>query len=372
MIFSWQGNGMETEGKGLEEILNEHFGWNKARMACFVGMLVALIKVRTVNLVELACAFGGMATMASRYKRIKRFFSQFTIDAAEVAGWVVAVLGLDKEAMYLSMDRTNWRWGKSDINVLMLSIVYKGIAVPVFWSLLTTCGNSDTAERIVLVQTFINRFGKDRIAGVLADREFVGGEWFGWLRKENIPFCIRIKKNTLTTNSRGTEVSVGVLFQDLQPAEQRVLTGPRKLWGQMVYLAALRLPDGELLIVATDRLLADPIAHYGKRWQIETLFGCFKSKGFNFEETHMVSPARINKLLVLLSIAFCWAHKAGEWRHEAKPIPVKKHGRKSQSWFRYGLDYLRDILINHLCPHQHLFQALLALLSINSKQEKTA
>jgi len=355
---------MGTEGKGLEEILNEYFGWNKARMACFAGMLLALIKVRTVNLVELACAFDGSATMASRYKRIKRFFSQFTLDMGEVAGWMVALLGLDKEALYLSMDRTNWCWGKSDINVLMLSVVYKGIAVPVFWSLLETCGNSDTADRIVLVQTFLNRFGKDQIAGILADREFVGCQWFGWLCKENIPFCIRIKKNMLTTNSRGEEVPVGVLFQDLQAGQQRILGEPRKLLEQMLYLSALRLPDGELLIVATDSLLADPIAHYGKRWQIETLFGCLKSKGFNFEETHMVNPARISKLLVLLSIAFCWAHKVGEWRHEEeKNIPIKKHGRKSQSWFRYGLDYLRDILINTLSPHQHHFHVLLTLLS---------
>jgi hypothetical protein len=354
---------METEGRGLSEILNEHFGWNKARMACFAGMLLALIKVRTVNLVELACAFGGEATIESRYKRIKRFFSQCTIDGADVAGWVVSVLGLDQEAVYLSMDRTNWRWGKSDINVLMLSIVYKGIAVPVFWSLLSTCGNSNTADRIVLVQTFVNRFGKDRIAGILGDREFIGSEWFGWLQKEKIPFCIRIKKNSLTTNSRSAKVSVDVLFQDLQSGQQRALSEPRTLWEHVVYLSALRLPDGELLIVATDSLLTDPIAHYGKRWQIETLFGCFKSRGFNFEETHMVNPARINKLLTLLSIAFCWAHKIGEWRHEEKAIPIKKHGRKSQSWFRYGLDYLRDIVINITCPHQHRLPILLALLS---------
>ncbi|HAT8797519.1 TPA: IS4 family transposase, partial [Legionella pneumophila] len=31
-------------------------------------------------------------------------------------------------------DRTNWRWGKKDINILMLSVVYKGIAIPLFWT----------------------------------------------------------------------------------------------------------------------------------------------------------------------------------------------------------------------------------------------
>jgi len=31
----------------LRDILNGYFGWNKARMACFVGMLISLFKVRT-------------------------------------------------------------------------------------------------------------------------------------------------------------------------------------------------------------------------------------------------------------------------------------------------------------------------------------
>lgn len=337
---------METESKGLEKILNEHFGWNKARMACFAGMLMALIKVRTVNLTELACAFESTARLESRYKRIKRFFSGFTIDFAVVAYWIVWLFGLDTGVLYISMDRTNWRWGRSDINVLMLSLVYKGIALPVCWSLLEKRGNSNTGERIAVMTKFISQFGKERIAGILADREFVGIEWFAWLKKEQIPFCIRIRKNTLTTNRRGGEANVGVLFRDLKVNEQRVLPDTRMIWEQRVYLSALRLEDGELLIVATDKLLADPIGHYGKRWQIETLFGCLKSKGFNFEDTHIVEPERIDRLLVLLTVAFAWAHKVGEWRHEEKAIRVKKHGRKAQSWFRYGLDCLRDALFN--------------------------
>lgn len=354
---------MESEGKRLEGILNKHFAWNKARMACFVGMLLALIKVRTVNLVELACAFEAQSMLESRYKRIKRFFSGFTIDFTDVARWVVDLFELDKEAVYLSMDRTNWRWGKSDINILMVSLVYKGIALPVLWSLLDKRGNSNTAERIAVMTRFIKQFGKERIAGILADREFVGAEWFAWLKKERIAFCIRIKKNTLTTNSRGIEVDVETLFRDLSVSEQRVLPDARRLWQQQVYLSALRLADGELLIVATDGLLNDPIGHYGKRWQIETLFGCLKSKGFNFEDTHIVKLERIDKLLALLTVAFAWAHKVGEWRHEEKAIRVKKHGRKAQSWFRYGLDYLRDALLNKRTRPQQNFDAMLALLT---------
>lgn len=369
--FSWQRTDMQKQERGLSEILNEYFGWNKARMACFAGMLLALIKVRTVNLVQLSCGFESSATKESRYKRIRRFFCQFIIDPGDVARWIVLLFGLDQKAMYLSIDRTNWRWGQSDINILMLSIVYKGIGLPVFWSLLNKRGNSDTAERIALIQTFVTGFGKKSIAGLLADREFVGGQWFGWLNKEGIPFCIRIKKNFLTTNSRGNQVCVKDLFHDVQPGSERVLSGVRQLWGEAVYLSALRLADGELLIVATDRLLPDPIARYGKRWEIETLFGCLKSKGFNFEDTHIVEPVRIGKLLVLLSIAFCWAHRTGEWHSEEKSIPIKKHGRKAQSLFRYGLDCLRDVLLNSKATQLHFMPTLLALLSLKNQPDKT-
>lgn len=354
---------MNDKGKGLSEILNVHFGWNKARMDCFAGMVLALIQVRTVNLVELAQAMESRSHMASRYKRLQRFFRLMVINLADVASWVITQFGLEEQPIYLSMDRTNWKWGQRDINILMLSIVYKGIAWPVVWSLLSSQGNSDTEERIVLMQKMINRFGKDRIAGVFGDREFIGSEWFAWLKKENIAFCIRIKKNALTTNRRQQSVHVGTLFRGMRLGEQRILSRARVVWANSVYLTGLRLKNGEFLIVATDRWLADPIGLYGKRWEIETLFGCLKSKGFQFEETRLLEPARLNKLIVVLAVAFCWMHKIGEWRHEQKAIPIKKHGRKAISWFRYGLDAMRDLLLNALSPNQNQWDTLLNLLS---------
>jgi len=120
----------------LMGILNGYFSWNKSRMECFATMLIALIKVKTVNLTEIACGFSSSATQDSRYIRIKRFFREFQIDFAVIAAWVIHFFALSGQPLYLSMDRTNWRWGKKDINILMLSIVYKGIAIPLFWDLL--------------------------------------------------------------------------------------------------------------------------------------------------------------------------------------------------------------------------------------------
>ena len=68
------------ENRELAVMLNAYFNWNKCRMHCFVGMLLSLIKERTINLTELACGFSSLANMESRYKRIRRFFKEFTID----------------------------------------------------------------------------------------------------------------------------------------------------------------------------------------------------------------------------------------------------------------------------------------------------
>jgi hypothetical protein len=102
------------------------------------------------------------------------------------------------DKVQLTLDRTNWKWGKRNINILMLAIVYRGIAIPILWTLLNKRGNSDTKERIALIQRFIAIFGKDRIVNVFADREFIGEQWFTWLIEQDINFCIRVKKTSLS------------------------------------------------------------------------------------------------------------------------------------------------------------------------------
>ena len=90
------------------------------------------------------------------------------------------------------------------------------------------------------------------------------------------------------------------------------------------------------------------IGEYRRRWQIETLFGCLKSRGFDLEQTHLRDSERLEKLLGLLALAVCWSWLAGEKIRQTKPITVKKHGRRSKSIFRIGLDYLEHLFRNAL------------------------
>jgi hypothetical protein len=89
---------------------------------------------------------------------------------------------------------------------------------------------------------------------------------------------IRIKKNAKVSNSRCKLVSAQQLFWSLKVDETQILAGARRMNGVAIYhLSALRLPDGELLIVATGHTCDQAIENYARRWQIETLFSGLKS-----------------------------------------------------------------------------------------------
>ena len=69
--------------------------------------------------------------------------------------------------------------------------------------------------------------------------------------------------------------------------------------------------------------------------------------------------------------SFCWAHKTGEWRcmHEQE-IKLKKHGRKAQNIFRYGLDLLQDTVsaINKMaCKMTKLINILVQSFDANKQ-----
>src|SRR5690349_7848019 len=90
------------------------------------------------------------------------------------------------------------------------------------------------------------------------------------------------------------------------------------------------------------------------------LFAATKTRGFNLEDTHLVHPARIGKLLAVLAVAFAFAHAIGEWQAKHRPIIIKTHKRRAQSIFRVGFDLLRKILLDGHDEAIHWWRLLIA------------
>lgn len=353
----------------LKEILGDFLDWNKARLDCFTKMLLAMFVVKTVNLKEIATALSGNTKIESRYKRIKSFFREFDFDQSQISAWVMKLFFSNDKKFYLIIDRTNWFWGKAKINILTLAISYEGIAIPIFWQLLNKAGNSTSKEQQAIIKKFIKQFGKDRIAGFLADREFTSKELFSWLKDNKIPFYIRIKSNTGIKVFRSKQWQVERLFKPLLNKQVYVYPNDVELYGERLRVVGSRSERGDLLIVATNADPKNAISIYLRRWEIENLFQSLKSRGFRFEDTHMTKLARLNKMMSLLTVGFCWAHKVGEWRANRCPIKFNQYRnnkRQQYTFFRYGLDWIRDTLIQFTQKWRQFRQALRVLLTPKS------
>lgn len=329
----------------LERTLAETVALNRARRNFLAKFVVALIQVKTVNLAEVAAAFAGRALPESSYKRIQRFLRSFELPYAAVALALLRHAGITPPFV-LTLDRTEWQLGSVWLNVMVIGVAYKGVALPLLWRVLEKKGCASSAEKWEIVERYVRLFGAESIAFLAADREFADRKLFRYLHGQRISFRIRVKRNALVRNGRGQMVQAWRLFRSHRIGVGLALPGLRKCWGLELHLSGLRLASGEYVIVAAPHVARDALADYGRRWEIETLFGCLKSRGFRLEETHVTDPERLEKLMALLALTFCWAVVVGAWLAARKPLRVKKHGRKCKSLFRHGLDYLRRILCN--------------------------
>ena len=123
----------------------------------------------------MAIAFEHRAKKDSSLRRIQRFIASFDLQYDLVAKLVFTLLPTEPPYR-LSMDRTNWKLGSRDINILVLAVVYKGVAFPILFKVEPKAGNSTTQQRINWT-IILKLFGAGTIDCLLADRGFIGEKW---------------------------------------------------------------------------------------------------------------------------------------------------------------------------------------------------
>jgi len=323
----------------LKSTLQFHFPWNKARLGFLLDFTTSLIICSSIRLSRIALFMNTKVKSESNYRRIQNFFQKYELRSEEYGRFVLAHLP-DKKRFYLVMDRTNWKFGKGNINILMLGVIYKKICLPLYWTLLDKGGSSNTKERRNLLEKAIEMVGKQRIKALLADREFIGVRWFQYLIKEQIEFHIRlpkqIKVGSLLEENRKP---ITELFRHFKDSVSIDRLRPVKILGYNLYVSGMRTKKDHCIIVSSKNNL-NSLEKYQMRWTIENMFGAFKTRGFNFEDTHMADLEKLRKLMVLVSIVYLWSVMIGLWYDETTPIKLTNFGRKRISIFKYGFNYL--------------------------------
>lgn len=255
----------------------------------------------------------------------------------------------------------------------MLSFVYNYISIPLHWVHLDNKGgNSNSEQRIDLVEWFITNFPSVAINYVLADREFPSEEFIKWLSDSKIPFVFRSKSSVLATDG-DKRIKISQLFPHLKHYQNKTKTDSkiRRIYNNRLYLTVRENQANERVYFISNTNQDNSADIYRKRWTIETMFAKFKTKGLKLESTHLMKSNRVVSLFMFMAIAYCYTCKIGEIVNTLKPSKLKKlqdndnsiRITKEFSIFNRGADLLKILVDNYLSYKAVIFKQLSRILS---------
>lgn len=367
--------------------LKEHFDFHGKRIEALRILINAIIKTQSISIKKCANAAQSNVLDPSNERRFERLMTHETLDPKGVSKLIAQIINIDMMQKHvLIFDRTYWMFGQKHVNILTLAIVYNNVAIPLFIELLGADmphgkkGNSSINERMSLLNCYIKTFGKDSIKVLLGDREFMGYEWITRLKNKKIPYVMRMKEYGLKIQNR--EGKMVYIHQYAEGLEHDIVhhigiktLGAEKSFKSSVAILKLTpdidkeiaqikdqrgakntrnqlnkalkkesdltgepfVPKPEVIALCYSKDIEDPCALYLLRWKIETLFRSLKTGGFNIENTAVMSPKRTVFLMRATMIALTISFAVGVLSDVIRPIPIKKHGFKSETFVQRGL-----------------------------------
>ncbi|TMO73132.1 IS4 family transposase, partial [Pseudoalteromonas sp. S3776] len=97
----------------LARELKAHLPWHQARIIFLAQFILSLLRGRSTNLYRVAEEFQARAQTESSYRRIKRFFADYTFCYEQLGKLILHWLKLERYT--LCMDRTNWQYGSKHV-----------------------------------------------------------------------------------------------------------------------------------------------------------------------------------------------------------------------------------------------------------------
>jgi hypothetical protein len=342
---------------------------------CVVKVLIllleCLVQSGTVNLNKCKTKVGIVTgqkgqKLPSAYTRFIRFFKIKHRDAfcLGITFLILSITHLSGTA-YLVIDRTNWAIGQQKINVLCLGLLLpNGVFIPILWENLPKKGNSKTQERLNLLERFQKIWPDSKKQGfiLLADREFIGLDFFVWMMGHDLSFVIRLRwQDYFGLVAAACDLTVAKLESKIQRKvkENGFFQACFTYKNQTFYFTVLpntakrrvkakpNQGDDFVVLISVEKQIDKISQDYRKRWGIEVFFRHAKKNGFNLEDLNLKEQQKIQLLVGVVAIAYCLSIREGLLHEQRLPTKIKKHGAKAISTFRNGFDNMINIVHNY-------------------------
>lgn len=327
----------------------------------FVIMLCILQK-EDVNMNKLKHNVGTIlgkegSKSSSRYQYLIRFFRN-PICLQHVWKWLLLCISSELKVLiskmrggkYLVLDGTSWELGDQKIHILTLSFVYRGVSIPIFFMNLEKKGCSTGRERMRLLE-LANKFFPLQDMTLLADREYVGLDWFIGLRERfSLNFVIRLSRTDYKTLLEKQGYKYSELLAKARKGKKVLVQLQVENHCFNLLFQRIDKPENSqddlLILLYNQNISKKRVAQvYAIRWTIECMFKNLKSNGYKIENINFKCPKKIRLLIAIVAAIYFLCVQLGI--KNIKGTYFRKNTKKYDiSVFRIGIDALAQYAKN--------------------------
>lgn len=320
----------------------------------FVG---CIIQGKTINLYDLRDEVGKLtekykSKTESHYKRLTRFLVSFSIGNLWASVLAFGLELLDQNDWSLCyLDATEWNIGKFSLHVLVLAIDYQGVAIPIYFQVYAHKGVLSEEKRVIFLEKaaiHLNLQAKT----VIADREFIGNDYFLKFQELDINFISRIRKQMYKSNILGNRTYDSIKKKALKKGKASTLIEINNLKFRLWIVKNTRQDTNEPLVYMLTNILHKRNIPdlYRLRWRIEYLFKHLKTNGYNLEDLRITDLNKIRLLLSMLVLAYILAILTAINERKTKPVKKKTYQTQKKydlvSVFKQGQSLLKQSFIS--------------------------
>ena len=196
--------------------------------------------------------------------------------------------------------------------VLMASVVYRGHAIPLLWTVVKgKKGHLPEEVHCALIRRLQELIPPAATVTLLGDGEFDGTELQATIRARNWEYVCRTATNILifaanrvfTVGDLPLTRGAAVCLADVRMTA--------KQYGPLVLIGVWDAKQKEPIYLITSLTDADEaVERYRVRFRIECMFANHKSRGFRIDKSHLAAPERLARLVIATSLAYVWIHAA--------------------------------------------------------------
>lgn len=310
---------------------------NKSRQSFLAHLIGGMLVSRSVIFSELAAHITKPILQKSLERMTQDFFQKVDFDYQLLLAYFLKFIDKNRK-ITLSIDRTEWDFGKTQINCLYVIATIGKFGIPLYFKLLDNkSGNSHTLDRKAILEEIIQHVPPHQIQCLVMDREFIGHNWLAFLKEKGIRFCVRVPKHHTILFADGSRKKALDLLENKASCRLHNVV----VDGVVVNVSLSKNKQGELIFLIGSDAPFTLKKVYHRRWSIENFFQALKGRGFHLEQSQLKCLKKYRKLFAVASIAYVFCWKTGIEKGKKSPVKRKKHGYPQHSVFRRGLDEIR-------------------------------